>query len=407
MKLIYCDAMNYPDAIKTLENDLAGAPKTAATALAERLVKGAKIDDLAKTHQLPVNFRMDHIARNSSAPVDYTHDSILGAPYADDETQPLEAGEKWHHGRRYSNTGLKYAFDKVGRPLNPYMNTGLAGRGVLGQFGPNHAVDNGILLIKEDSQGAKKLYAIGILRKFDNDAPALSGGFAKYRRDAKGAYIFDRDAVVETQVEELFEEMISGSIPLNAENQQKLSQAIQDEYDRRMQGRNGLELSDQLKEEIAAQVETGLKMQQVENDDPNFLKRLHDVVAKGHECFAGPVLNDNRNTNNAWIETQLSWFVMDDDKWAYIKGTNPVYDYQFSAGDDASGVVEHEISPTLIKDAFASHGALFSFMCASYLLKTQDNGDHLDASIIKQLENVADYLTNQVKAPKNNAVFKP
>ncbi len=400
--------MKYPDAIQTLERALKNAPQSTITALAARLIAGAKQFDLHKTAQLAVNFRMDSIQRNQANPPDYTHESILGAPYADDEQTPLGAGEVWHHGRRASNTGLKYAFNSAGLPINPFMNTGLNGRGVLGQFGPNHAVDNGIIRIKKDENGDDALHVIGILRKFDNDAPALCGGFAKYARGANGEYIFDKAAVIETQLEELFEEMISGSITLDAKHAAKLPKAVQNEYDRRMLRRNGLVLSDHHKAEIAEQIKTGLKMAQVEENDPNFLKRLHDVIAAGHECFAGPILNDNRNTNNAWIETKLTWFTMDDATWQNIVGATPKYNYAFSAGDDASGVVEHHLSPTLIKDAFASHGALFSFIAASYLLDAQAKGKSLPPSIMQQCLDVANFLeTENARNARPNSAPRP
>jgi hypothetical protein len=394
--------MSYRLTLKALENDLSNAAPSLVTTLASRLITSAQQFDLNKTAYLGVNAKIANVIRNASSPQNYTDDKILGAPWADNETAPLDKGEVWHKGRRATNTGLKYAFDAAGLPINPYMNTGLQGRGVLGQFGPNHAVDNGILRLKADENGAMELYALGILRKYDNDAPAFSGGFAKYKRAANGAYIFDRDAVIETQVEELFEEMISGSITLQSPYSEQLKPAIQAEYDLRMQGRNGLALTTDQKSEIDAQIETGLKMQQVADLDPDFLKRLHDVVAKGHECYAGPIMNDNRNTNNAWIETRLSWFLISDQQWNAIKGPQPLFPYAFSAGDDASGVVEHKITPRLIEDAYASHGALFAFMAASYVLNMQDTAQKIEPSVLTQLEAVAAYLEQSVAAqPKN------
>ena len=65
------------------------------------------------------------------------------------------------------------------------------GRGVLGRFGPNHAVDNGVLTLKEDNNGDIKLHALGILRKFDGDVPALAGGFAEYSKNDDGGYTFN------------------------------------------------------------------------------------------------------------------------------------------------------------------------------------------------------------------------
>jgi hypothetical protein len=276
--------MSYELALKSLGIDLKAAAPSAVTSLAARLIASAQQFDLNKAATLGMNAKILHVTRNAASPQDYTDKKIIGATWADKENVPLKQGEAWNKDRRATNTGLKYAFDAAGSPINPYMNTGLIGRGVLGQFGPNHAVDNGILRLKADENGAVELYALGILRKYDNDAPAFSGGFAKYRQAASGAYIFDRDAVVETQVEELFEEMISGSITLQSPYSEQLKPAIQAEYDLRMQRRNGLPLTTDQKSEIDAQIDTGLKMQQVTDLDPDFLKRLHDVVAKGHEC---------------------------------------------------------------------------------------------------------------------------
>lgn len=398
--------MAYPNSINSLTNAFTEAQTSHAntdyTNLAKRLIEGAKKMDLAKAQNLDLNYRYKGITRNKANPVDYTDDTVKGAPWADDPKNPLPKGEQWNQGRRATNTGLLYDFDDEGMPVNPYMNTGMKGRGCLGQFGPNHAVDNGVIFIKPNEQGEATIYAsLGILRKFDDDAPAFAGGFAKFTKDDDGNYIFDRDTVVETQMEEFFEETISGSISLRPEYEAQLDGLLTKEIAVREAERGKDSLSEEDKEELKEQLETGLKLEQVRDLDPGFLERLRDTISKGKECFAGPVLNDNRNTNTSWIETRLSWFVLDDKTWDYIKGTNPKFNYQFSAGDDASGVEVLELSPSLIEKAYASHGSMFAFMAASFLLDAQEKGTVLDASILKQMKEVCDYLeTFKPSAPE-------
>ena len=141
----------------------------------------------------------------------------------------------------------------------------------------------------------------------------------------------------------------------------------------------------------------------MQNKDPQFLERLRETIAEGHECFAGPVLNDNRNTNTSWIETRLSWFMMNEETWAYIKGDNPAFDYEFSAGDDASDVVYHRLDSNLIENAFASHGPMFAFMAASFVLDAQKKNLEIDPAIMEQIKDIADFLDN----PKPTIELEP
>lgn len=390
--------MQYPNSISKLEADLKSAPDSQITQLASRIIEGAKAFDHTKAENLDVNFKLKDVARDTNNPAFIEHDVIKGAPWADDPNSPLEEGEKWNHGRRATAGGVTYKFNAAGHPINPYMNTGLEGRGVLGQFGPNHAVDNGIVVIKDNEQGTPTLYALGITRKFDNDAPAFAGGFAKYARDDAGAYIFDNDAIIDTKVEEFFEEMISGSIELLPEYAEKYDDELDAEVQSRLskQDDGSTALAPEIMEELEMQTATHLKMQQVQDKDPEFFTRLRETISASNDCFAGPVLNDNRSTNNAWIETRLSWFMMDNETWDYIKGDTPVFNYAFSAGDDASDVIALRLDADLIENAFASHGPMFAFMTASFVLNAQNAGTQLDSNIMRQIEDIADYL-NQFK----------
>src|SRR5436190_13162734 len=87
--------MIYPNSIVSLENDLSQAPDTALTSLAARIIEGAKALDLHKAETLGVNFRFSGVVRDRQNPPDFTHNSVIGAPWADDEANPLQEGEKW------------------------------------------------------------------------------------------------------------------------------------------------------------------------------------------------------------------------------------------------------------------------------------------------------------------------
>jgi len=78
---------------------------------------------------------------NDYSPIDYTDPKIEGKDWAD---PGIDKGKfKWNEmdGKinRTSHTGTYET--KNGRPLNPEGRTGLAGRGKLGRWGPNHAAD--------------------------------------------------------------------------------------------------------------------------------------------------------------------------------------------------------------------------------------------------------------------------
>lgn len=380
-----------PDYIKTLRADFARVadafPKHRDLSLIKKIIDSAEAYDHKKAKKLALNFRYKDVKRNADKPEHIRDESVIGKDWADDPAEPLENGETWNAGRRQTMAGRYYGFDAQMLPVNPYMKTGLTGQGCLGQFGPNHAVDNGVLLSERVSKktGKKVLSALGIIRRYDNDAPAFSGGFAKYEKGANGAYLLDDDAIAQTQAEEFFEEMVSGSIKLLPKYKRRVAQEYTQMIEELQTIRGTLEIPDQECEEILAQVETHLKLEQVNDHDPEFMLRLKEVLGQGKECFAGPVLNDPRNTDNAWIESRLSWVSMNAKTWDYICG-DKVFPYALSAGDDASGVVWHEVDGKLIEKAYASHGPMFAFMAASYMLDTIEKGDALSPDIRKQMQ---------------------
>lgn len=378
----------YPDYISVLRQDFSKAvesfPDTELTKLADDLIQGALQLDYLKATRLPVHHKFGNIVRNPENAVYFEEAETLKAAWADDPSFPLKEGEMWNKGHRETATGQIYELGEDGKPINPYMATGIKGRGILGAFGPNHAVDNGMIVIKYDEQGKLSIYSVlGILRKYDNNAPALAGGFAKYKDGDIAA--LDHDAIAQNQTDEFFEEVISGSIELLPEFQSQIENRLHivlEPYDK---------ITHEFYEEHEEQVITALKMEQIEKYDPEFLQRLKAHIRSGHECFAGPVLNDPRNTDTAWIESHLFWVVFNDQTWRDIKG-NDMFGYKFSGGDDASDIIFHKFDPDTVQNAYASHGPMMCFMAASYVLDAQARGNKIEESVVAQLQTVADYL---------------
>jgi len=87
-------------------------------------------------------------------PEAWTHDIVLknnrqlstGGKWADPDDvvemrAELEARITFCRGGEERRLGDAIEFDATGRPVNPVGRTGLAGRGLLGKWGPNHAAD--------------------------------------------------------------------------------------------------------------------------------------------------------------------------------------------------------------------------------------------------------------------------
>lgn len=362
----------YPPSFAPLEARLKRTPAGEAATLAHELIALAKSFDASRLATAKPHPAYAGVMPDMAAPPFFTHPSIIGKDWADDAAKPLEAGETWNKGRRATQSNITYALDDNGLPQNPYIRTGLRGQGLLGQFGPNHAVDNGIMLLEQGPDGPL-LAALGIRRgAVDGFAPALSGGFVKYRTGTDGVRMFDDAAVAASQAEEFFEEMVSGSITLTGE-WQDAALARTDAFIARLENVRGTKLDAHEAEHIARETEVAQKLDMVRATDPAFMERLTQVFEHAAISFTGPMLNDPRNTDNAWIETRLSTVLFDDTAWQRIKGGNSPYAYDFVGGDDASETQRHVITPQLIRDAFASHGALFLTLAASYLA-AQGNG---------------------------------
>jgi len=182
-------------------------------------------------------------------PVDFTHPVVKKQPVWADPADP-----------RVIDFSTRASFEgpiKVvnGRPLNPLGRTGTKGRGLLGKWGPNNAADPIVLRRKPggpwDARGVPGnvvMQMVAIQRK-DSGQWAIPGGMV----DA-GEHV---------------------------------SQTLRREFT-----------------EEAATLPSPAEQRQVE-------QALDEVFKNGHLVYEGYV-DDPRNTDNAWMETSVHVFLIDD-----------------------------------------------------------------------------------------------
>jgi len=113
----------------------------------------------------------------SYSPVTFTHKAVVDndcsvkqGGWADPMSVSAVAKEEW--SQRVSHEG-PIMFDAQGRPINPRGRTGMADRGLLGKWGPNHAADPVVTRWHPTDKG--RLQMVAILRK-DVGQWAIPGG---------------------------------------------------------------------------------------------------------------------------------------------------------------------------------------------------------------------------------------
>ncbi|XP_036618901.1 ADP-ribose pyrophosphatase, mitochondrial isoform X1 [Trichosurus vulpecula] len=229
-------------------------------------------------------------------PVEYTAVSVLAGPmWADPQISERNFSPKFNekdgHVERKSQNGL-YEIEN-GRPRNPAGRTGLIGRGLLGRWGPNHAADPIITRWKRDSSGNKVIHPhsgknilqfVAIKRK-DCGEWAIPGGMV--------------------------------------DPGEKISATLKREFGE--EAMNSLQKSSAEKQEMEEQLH-------------KLFSQEHLVVYKGY-------VDDPRNTDNAWMETEAV---------NYHDETGETMDnLALEAGDDAGKVKWVDISDKL--KLYASH----------------------------------------------------
>lgn len=229
-------------------------------------------------------------------PVEYTAVSVLAGPrWADPQISESNFSPKFNekdgHVERKSQNGL-YEIEN-GRPRNPAGRTGLVGRGLLGRWGPNHAADPIITRWKRDNSGNKIthpgsgkciLQFVAIKRK-DCGEWAIPGGMV--------------------------------------DPGEKISATLKREFGE--EALNSLQKSTAEKREIE--------------------EKLHRLFSQEHLVIYKGYVDDPRNTDNAWMETEAV---------NYHDETGEIMDsLALEAGDDAGKVRWVDISDKL--KLYASH----------------------------------------------------
>lgn len=368
-------------------------PKDELVILAEQLIEKAI---QFEKNALDLSVAKDYVGgvpRNFERANSYTSEFVYGQSWSDSSQKPLEYNENWNKGRRVTNTGLNYQLDNENLPVNPYYNYGIKGQGIIGHFGPNHAVDMGLLCLKQNAQGKYHVHTLGIIRGDDKKA-ALCGGFTTFPRNQSGEYIYTRHEVAYSQAHEFFEELVSGSVELLP----KYKQGLQEEIEKVISEREGIvghSLNESERKRIANETVTFRKLEQVYECDRNFLNNIQLAFENAHDCFAGPVLSSTRNTNAAWMETRLSWFVLDDSKWQQLKGEDR-FKYEIVAGDDAQGALWHDLAPETLQNATPGHVSLFSYLLSAYMITETPAEENLKQDIKEQAKEVLGFLERTV-----------
>eukprot|EP00794_Sanderia_malayensis_P003487 gene3487-3985_t len=216
-----------------------------------------------------------------TAPVVLSHPVWADVDLLDMEPRPLLPFNVYDGMLKTNRKSHVHDYDVVDNlPRNPMGRTGIVGRGLLGKWGPNHAVDpiatrwkrtnSGIMLDK----GKRVLEFIAIQRK-DNHQWAIPGGMV--------------------------------------DNNERISQTLRREFS----------------EEALAKLDMSPERRQIVS------KKIEELFEHGTEVYKGYV-DDPRNTDNAWMETVAYNF---HDDTAEIFG-----ELELKAGDDAEAVRWQRVS---------------------------------------------------------------
>jgi len=174
----------------------------------------------------------------------------------------------------------KIVVDSMGRPLNPRGRTGLRGRGLLGKFGPNHAADPIVMRRKPGSARADNRFQMVAIIRQDGGKWAIPGGM-----------VDDGELVSQTLRREFSEEATAAQ---NPKQKQQITQ------------------------------------------------QLDQVFASGGHLVYEGYVDDPRNTDNAWMETTVRLFFIDEPVASQLP---------LAHGSDAAGVRWRDLDARLLSDA--------------------------------------------------------
>ncbi|XP_062991775.1 ADP-ribose pyrophosphatase, mitochondrial isoform X2 [Elgaria multicarinata webbii] len=230
------------------------------------------------------------------SPVEYTARSVLAGPkWADPEIGAKNFtphfNEKDGQVERKSQNGL-YEVEN-GRPRNPVGRTGIVGRGLLGRWGPNHAADPLITRWKRDSSGNKVAHPVSGINILQ---------FIAIKRKDCGEWAIPGGMV---------------------DPGEKLSAALKREFS---------------EEALNSLQKTGAEKEEMEKQLNRLFNQDHFVVYKGY-------VDDPRNTDNAWMETEAVNY--------HDESGEAMDNLHLEAGDDAGKVKWVDMSEKL--KLYANH----------------------------------------------------
>ncbi|KAM8825487.1 ADP-ribose pyrophosphatase, mitochondrial [Synchiropus picturatus] len=226
-------------------------------------------------------------------PVQYTDPSAMNKPWSDPDIGSFSPKFNLVDGAvdRTSFEG-SYKVEK-GKPLNPRGRTGLAGRGLLGRWGPNHAADPIVTRWKTDTSGAKVSHPL-------SKKPVLQ--FVSIKRKDCGEWAIPGGMV---------------------DPGEKVSLTLQREFSE--EALNSLQVSSAEREKINERIRNLFK-------------------SNGFQVYKGYV-DDPRNTDNSWMETVAVNF--------HDEQGNSVSELPLQAGDDAGQVQWVDVDSSF--PLYASH----------------------------------------------------
>lgn len=227
---------------------------------------------------------------SSYAPIEWTHPSVLKQPVWADLADPSQiVGLRL----RLSHEISPLLINRAGRPMNPMGRTGTSGRGLLGKWGPNQAADPMVVrAIPIAGAPANYRYQLVAIQRKDSGQWAFPGGM-----------VDDGEHVSQTLRREFTEE--AAALP------DKESQAAVERQLDQIFGSGGQDTS--------------------------------ILVYQGY-------VDDPRNTDNAWMETCVRLFLLDEHLGAQLA---------LASGSDAAGVRWLDLDESLLSgegtDLYADH----------------------------------------------------
>ncbi len=223
--------------------------------------------------------------------------------------------QSWHGFKR----------DGSGLPLNPLGRTGIEGRGLLGHYGPNHAADP--IVLRRDEDG--NLFLLSVARK-DNDKKPTG------QRAFPGGMVDKNENYLRTAWRELAEEALGKSD----------SVFTQEDHDR-INGEIAKideTLPNEEKTQKVNEIRIGVMVDKIS---------AYDEFKNCKTVYKG-VVDDPRNTDNAWMETVA--VVVEFDHNSPLAQLTSLQNLE--AGDDAEHAEWTPVTRELVEKMYASHGEI-------------------------------------------------